>query len=293
MTFTTYLQEQGYSATTLQGRVREAELFTQWCKKHRTCVNRIDYKTALQYIKYLDSKGNSKKTINHKLSTLKNYFNYLIGQGYRTDNPLENTTVKGVTRTINHNLLSSDELEELYYSYPTQNTSDPNHLLIKKRNKMIVGLLVYQGLSTTDIAQLKTEHLQLYKGKLYVPSTQRSNARELELKPWQIMEAMEYLNQVRPELQRKYNNNGQELYTSNARFSSIIVGIALNLKKLNHKFKDVKQLRASVIVNWLKQHNVRKVQYYAGHRYISSTEKYLQDDLENLHEMVNTLHPIR
>ncbi|CAI8389838.1 MAG: Uncharacterised protein [Polaribacter sejongensis] len=30
----------------------------------------------------------------------------------------------------------------------------------------------------------------------------------------------------------------------------------------------------------------------AGHRYISSTERYLQDDLENLHEIVNNFHPI-
>jgi integrase/recombinase XerD len=293
MTFTEYLQQQGYSDTTIQGTERQAELFSQWCKKQRTTTNEIDYKTTLKYIKYLHGKGNSKKTVNHKLSSLKTYFGYLMEEAYRSDNPLENTTIKGVVRTINHNVLSSDELEDLYYSYPTQNTKDSNHLLSKKRNKMIVGFLVYQGLSTTDLSFLKTEHLQLHKGKLYVPSTKRSNARELELKPWQIMEGMEYLNQVRPELQRRLKNNSEDLFISNARFSSITVGIALNLKKLNQKFSDVKQLRASVIVNWLKQHNIRKVQYYAGHRYISSTEKYLQDDLENLHEIVNTLHPIR
>lgn len=293
MTFTEYLQQQGYSGTTIQGTERQAELFSHWCKKQHTTTSRIDYKTTLKYIKYLHGKGNSKKTVNHKLSSLKTYFGYLMEEAYRSDNPLENTTIKGVVRTINHNLLSSDELEDLYYSYPTQNTKDSNHLLSKKRNKMIVGFLVYQGLSTTDLSFLKTEHLQLHKGKLYVPSTKRSNARELELKPWQIMEGMEYLNQIRPELQRRLKNNSEDLFISNARFSSITVGIAQNLKKLNQKFSDVKQLRASVIVNWLGQHNIRKVQYYAGHRYISSTEKYLQDDLENLHEIVNTLHPIR
>lgn len=30
----------------------------------------------------------------------------------------------------------------------------------------------------------------------------------------------------------------------------------------------------------------------AEHRHISSTEKYLQDNLENLHEMIETLLPI-
>ena len=31
----------------------------------------------------------------------------------------------------------------------------------------------------------------------------------------------------------------------------------------------------------------------AGHKYISSTERYLQDDLENLHEIINnTIYPL-
>jgi len=42
----------------------------------------------------------------------------------------------------------------------------------------------------------------------------------------------------------------------------------------------------------LTKYNLRQVQYLAGHRYISSTEKYVQDDLENLHEIVNNFHPI-
>jgi len=30
----------------------------------------------------------------------------------------------------------------------------------------------------------------------------------------------------------------------------------------------------------------------SGHRYISSTERFLQDDIENLQEMIDNLHPI-
>lgn len=44
--------------------------------------------------------------------------------------------------------------------------------------------------------------------------------------------------------------------------------------------------------SWLTQYNIREVQYMAGHRYISSTERYVQDDLENLQEIIESLHPI-
>jgi integrase/recombinase XerD len=63
------------------------------------------------------------------------------------------------------------------------------------------------------------------------------------------------------------------------------------LKKINNTFINLKQIRTSVIVNWLKQYNLRKVQYLAGHRYISSTERYQQDDLESLHKTINIYHP--
>jgi integrase/recombinase XerD len=70
------------------------------------------------------------------------------------------------------------------------------------------------------------------------------------------------------------------------RFDIITLHLFKRLKRINHKVTNVKQIRASVITNWLNSHNIREVQYMAGHRYISSTERYMQDDLENLHESI-------
>jgi len=290
--FKDYLQKQGYAITTIESNERQVQLFKKWCTKNNTTATEIDYKTSLKYIKHLTRKGNSKKTINHKLTSLKSYFTYLISEVYRSDNPIENTTIKGVIRTINYNLLEADELEDLYYSYESDNVADAYHRLTAKRNKLIVGLIVYQGLNTTDLTNLKEEHLQLNKGKIYVPSSRRSNARTLELKPWQIMEFVNYTTQVRPMLQKRLENYSEQLFPINTRFTTITSQIIKKLKKYNAKVKDVKQLRASVITNWLKQYNLRQVQVLAGHRYISSTERYLIDDLENLHEIVNNFHPI-
>ena len=290
--YKTYLQEQGYSETTITGNEKQIELFKKWCKRNHTSPTEIDYKTSLKFIKYLTRKGNSKKTINHRIRSIKTYFNYLTREAYRVDNPIENTVIKGERRIINYDLLDADELEDLYYSFETENIKDSYHKLTAKRAKVIIGLIVYQGLNTTDLGNLKIEHLQLSKGKIYVPSTKRSNARELELKPWQIMEFMEYANEVRPIIQNKIGNHSEQLFNTNARFNAIVYQIFKKLKKYNQKAENIKQIRASVITNWLGQYNLRKVQYLAGHRYISSTERYLQDDLENLHEIVNNFHPI-
>lgn len=290
--YKSYLQKQGYAVTTIESNQREIQHFCKWCKRQTTSPLEIDYKMCLRYIKQLTRKGNTKKTVNHKLGSIKTYFNYLVEEAFRSDNPIENTTIKGVKRTVNYNLLESDELEDLYYSFETDKYQEEYHKHTLKRAKVILGLIVYQGLNTTDLGNLKTEHLQLPKGKIYVPSAKRSNAREMELKPWQIMEFMEYLSEVRPTIQNKLQNHSEQLFPTNARFNAIVYHIFKKLKKYNQKAENIKQIRASVITNWLGQYNLRKVQYLAGHRYISSTERYLQDDLENLHEIVNNFHPI-
>ncbi|OEK09122.1 hypothetical protein A8C32_13505 [Flavivirga aquatica] len=69
--------------------------------------------------------------------------------------------------------------------------------------------------------------------------------------------------------------------------------LAKELKEINNSFTDVKQIRTSVIIHWLKQNGLRKAQYLTGHKYISSTERYQQDDLESLHETINNFHPLR
>ena len=158
---------------------------------------------------------------------------------------------------------------------------------------MIIGLLVYQGLDTKDFRYLKPEHLQLEKGKIYVPGRRRSNSRTLDLKPWQIIEMMEYLNTIRPALEKRVKNltDHERLFPYGQQFTVISILIK-KIKKYNHKVSGAKQIRASVITHWLGQYNLRKVQYMAGHKHIISTEKYLTDDLDSLHDMVNNFHPI-
>jgi len=53
------------------------------------------------------------------------------------------------------------------------------------------------------------------------------------------------------------------------------------------------QIRASVITNWLHHYNLREVQYMAGHRFVSSTERYRTDNLEDLQKELEKYHPLK
>jgi len=244
----------------------------------------------LKYIEHL-KKGNLKPiTLQKYIGNLKIYFDYLTSENCREQNIIKEINIKGVKRHIIHNILEFEELEDLYYSYPTNKGKE----IARKRNKIIIGLLVYQGMNTRDLQLLEVENVQLYKGKIEVPGTKKSNSREIELKPFQLMEFMEYINEVRPKILRETNKATEQLLLpigTSFKLHNTIGKMAKELKQINNGFTDVKQIRTSVIIHWLKQNGLRKTQYLAGHKYISSTERYQQDDLESLHETINNFHP--
>lgn len=291
-----YLHQQDYSESSIAHSKKRIQCFYQWLTKRKLTAELITYKDTIQYIKHLQQTHVKPQTINNNLSSLRLFFNYLVQENYRIDNPLEAVKVQGTVKKLLHNLLDSDELEDLYYSFDTESNSKyANYRFqkIQKRNKIIVGLLVYQGLNTTNLKSLTVEHLQLKKGKIYVPSTRKNSAREIELKPWQIMDAIEYVTEIRPQIAKEKQIHSEQLFIPTKYLNDIIYSSILKqLKKINHKVINVNQIRASVICNWLKQHNIRKTQYLAGHKYISSTEAYKQTNLENLHEAIEQFHPI-
>jgi integrase/recombinase XerD len=59
------------------------------------------------------------------------------------------------------------------------------HLLTRKRNKVALGLLIYQGLTTAEIDKLTENDLQLREGKVFIKGSKKSNERTLELKSHQ------------------------------------------------------------------------------------------------------------
>jgi len=292
-TFEIYLQQQTHSEVSIKQYLYKIKDYIKWNKTRRIKSTEVDYKTFLKYVKYLQQKAWKPESVNNQIRAVKYYYDYLIDQNEIIENPAEGVKVKREITKVLVNLLSSDELEDLYYSYKTQNINDFYFTAVAKRNKIITGLIVYQALNNSTLYKLKLEHLELYKGKIYIPRTTKSNYRTLELKSWQVIELMEYINEYRSKIQKHINLYNDNLFPTNCiHFGAIVNTLIKNLKYINNKVKNINQLRASVITIWLEKNNIREVQEMAGHRYIGSTEKYVQDNLENLQEAISIYHPM-
>ena len=65
------------------------------------------------------------------------------------------------------------------------------------------------------------------------------------------------------------------------------------LKQEHEYLNSFTQIRVSVISQWVKEKNIREVQYMAGHASIYSTQRYIRANLDDLKDELGMFHPLR
>jgi integrase/recombinase XerD len=284
MNFEQYLQAKRYSRATIKSYRLYEEVFTAWLAGEELTGEQATYNDVIAFMRHLHEKGKSKKTIHGQLNIIRHYFNYLISESKREDNPAAGLYVRGIVRKLPNNLLSMDELEELYRRYQLQLNVDP-------AKKIMLGLLIYQGMQTEEITRLEPTHILVREGKIFIKGTSYSNERWLPLQAHQVIELQQYLQANRFKegifLARPVRVDASARNISN-RMRHMIV----QLQKLNPRIINANQIRNSVITFWLQQYNLRQVQYMAGHKYVSSTERYQVLNTDDLQNELQKHHPM-
>ncbi len=278
-----------YRINTTCGIINITENFIHWCKSENLTAEKITYTELLGFISYSTAIGNTKNTVNQKISALKQFYNYLIEIKQREENPASELRIRNQMHKVVYDVIKYENLETLYKSYPANGITG-------KRNKSILGLMIYQGINAAELQVLEAKDLKLEEGKIYVPGIGRSNDRILKLEAHQIVQLQNYLLQIRPVLILMNDRTTDKLFFttgSGDRLSNSFKIMARIIKGINPNIKDLRQIRASVIAHWYKSNNTRQVQYMAGHRYVSSTERYRTDKLESLQEQLEKIHPIQ
>ncbi len=303
--FKEWLIIKGYSSKTIETIIKAVAYFIAWSEKENIKdITETSHNDIIAYIQHYNIKGTGKKTIAHYIMHLKKYFDWLISEAEITDDPCSNIKIKGIQRKVLHEILSIEELEQLYNNYHTEIKTEhlkqapPQHLqtLARKRNKIIVGLFVYQAVRSEEILKMQTSDVKLREGKICIAGTRRSNERTLKLESQQVFDLLDYINDTRKQILHHRNITAatQELFLQlgeGKNKSNLLSMLVTHLKQMNSKVKSIDQIRASVIVHWLKLYNLRKVQIMAGHRYISSTENYKANNLDDLKEDIRNYHP--
>jgi integrase/recombinase XerD len=302
--FEEYLNEQGFKPETVYQHRRYASYFLAWIAEESFSIGQITHAEILDYADYLKKENSSTGHINRVLLAVRYYFAYLIKEGIAEANPAAGITLKGTMRTVPHELLNKEELEVLYSSYEVSDERT-------RRNKAMLSLLVFQGITNEELHKLEAHHVKLKEGKIHIPAGSQTNSRILKLEAEQIMELYEYIHVTRPKIVAERTSKERsgrkpkaykEAETIHQLFISMngcenmknsLLHLNYALKRINPKYRNAVQIRQSVITEWLKEKDLRTVQYMAGHRYVSSTERYQMGNLEDLKDALNKHHPLK
>lgn len=284
---------------TARGNGNYVGMHLEWLKEEGINKFEVRYKDIIRYVNYLKAKHNRIQFINTILLAIDHYYGYL---GV-AKNPVSGIRLKGIIKSVPSNIVEYAEIEEVYNQYQGLDYRT-------KRNRVMLGLLVYQALRTGEFEKLEPHHIRLKEGKIYIPGKINSNARILNLEAAQLLELQDYLMVVRPQLQRNVKNIKRGRSPKKINYAAVDnqlffseKGLGTLTDSLKHIFTIVRRMhpkitsgeviRYSIITEWLKKHGLRQVQYMAGHIKVSSTERYKNYNLEELKESLNELHPLQ
>ena len=283
---TTYLENQ-LKKGTYKSYFYEIEKF----KKHYKNPEKLNYQELMNYVELL-RKNYNPQSIKRTIYAIKKFYDYLLEIGKVKYNIAKNVKIRdGKENPLQlQELLTEKELLQLL------EPRKERYKILEKRNQIIISLLVNQALLVSDIENLRIEDLDLKNAKIKVKSTGITNERILDLKAEQILLFYEYLKEEREKMKEKRPDN---FYFLLNKLGSKITADDINYLVSTYQKDFVKKIttikiRQSVIKLKLDQgENLRKVQYFAGHKHADTTEKYRETGIEALQTAINQFHPIK
>ncbi len=280
--FKAHLYKRGLYHTTVAKYMAHIKKFKNWCTASDVDFNCPSKDDIYAYKR--DFPNIAPITWVERFSALRHWYRFL---GKTVDVPFIRGINKG--KIAYDGLLNKEGLLSLYNAVPAST-------LVGRRNKAVVSLIVFQALDRKTISLLEPSHLNLEGGTISIPAIARTNARILPLHPAQVPALMDYVHRCREVLLQE-NGLGQSPYLFAMRggvgsFRSSVTRYLPELRKNFPDLRDWQQVRQSRIMVWIKEHPLRKTQYMAGIKHISSMRCYKQGDITELKELIVKHHPL-
>lgn len=244
---------------------------------------------ARNYISYLDNQDFKKKTIARKLSSLKNFYNYLIFKELIEENIFSDIKAPKVAKTLPHII---DE-EAINYLFDSIDTSKP----LGYRNLVILDLLYSCGVRASELINLEIKDIYLSSGQILIHGKGKKD-RYIILHEKLIEEIRHYLSFVRVTLLSKGDDTNQQKLFINYKGGPLTVrGLRVIL---NQMIKDSGEtyaihphmLRHAFATTMLNHGaDLRVVQELLGHEHLKSTQIYTHVSKEQLKEKYMQTHP--
>jgi integrase/recombinase XerD len=243
-------------------------------------------------------------TVERVLAAIKCYYRYLYRTGRRADYPGSGLVLRDKRRSRGGSAgAAQHQLQDLLTAEELQLLLQPRlerYAVLGQRNAVVLGLLVHQALTVREVGWLRTGDVDLAAARLRVSSGGRGRRagqlRTLELVASQVMQLYDYLREGREQLLNGGPPTDHLILTSRGtpeRGEGIHYLVETLRPLITQKRLTPTLIRQSVVALKLREgQDLRKVQLFAGHRKISTTEGYRETDLAELRRAVERFHPL-
>ena len=287
--YSTYLQiERGFSANSIEAYTRDVSKLIRYIEDFQLTVTPVNIdKEQIHTFIYEIAKVCSPRTQSRIISGLRSFFDYLIFEGYREDNPTSLLETPKIGRKL-PDTLSVTEIDEIIAQI---DLSHPQG----ERNRAMLETLYACGLRVSELVNLRISDLFFDEGVIriigkgnkqrYVPVHQKNQNYILT-----------YMQLIRSHIQAQ---KGEEdivfLNRRGKRLSrNMIFMIIRDLVKKAGIRKSISPhtFRHSFATHLLENGaDLRSIQQMLGHESITTTEIYMHLDRKYLGEMLRKYHP--
>ena len=289
--YQSYLRiERGLSKNTIENYGFDIERLCLFLENNQIDISpiKISDETVQQFIYSVSKEVNSRSQA-RIISGLKSFFNYLVFEDYRTDNPLELIETPKTGRKL-PDTLSVEEIDNLIAAIDLSSNEG-------ERNRAMMETLYGCGLRVSELVSLKISDLFFEEG--FIKITGKGNKERFVPIGKLTQKYIEiYKKEVRVNLKIKkghedtlfLNRRGNQL--TRAMIFTIIKDLAVKIG-LNKNISP-HTLRHSFATHLLENGaDLRSIQLMLGHESITTTEIYVHLDRSFLKDVMHTFHPRR
>lgn len=280
--------ERGLSKNSISSYERDVKKLVLFLDNKNITIppNQISTATIQQFI-YDASKTINPRSQARLISGLRSFFDYLVFEDYRKDNPIDLIESPNITRKL-PDTLEKEEIDALISAIDLSHAQG-------ERNKTIIETIYSCGLRVSELINLQLSDLFFDEG--YIQVLGKGNKyRFVPIHISTIQRLTFYINEIRSKITpKKEDEDTVFLNRRGNRLTRQMIFIIL--KELAQKTNLKKSigphtLRHSFATYLLKNGaDLRVIQQLLGHESITTTEIYVHLDNSYLKEVVELHHP--
>jgi len=259
--------EQGYSKNSVDNYKRDIEIFLSNLK---TSLNNIKEKDIREHIRFLHEKGNSNKSINRKLSSIRAFIRFLMSEKILEYNPCKNIRNLRVSKTL-PKWVEQEQLQEILEKD------------MPIRDKLILEILYGSGIRVSELVNIKISDVNFNEKTIRVLG--KGNKER-------VVPINDYVINLIKKFLRGQKNNKNGYLIKNSKGQKISTRTIQRIVKKHTKNLTPHSLRHCFATHMLNNGcDIRSIQEMLGHTSIKTTEIYTHISQNTIKKAYNNYHP--